>query len=264
MRSETAYDIAHGELIQKTWIAEGTAEYKDFKLRTQENKALIGVIENHVLLDSHDLVLDIGGRDGEIAFAIQDPKSVHLVDPDFSVELRQKPKQHWIQKVQNVDFGNNIYKLIICSHVLGYLGLQSSKDILKTLSRLLDKDGSMVLFYNTNEGYMGEHLEFSKHVLERGHYDFFDENLLQHFRINGFEIRKMDFCFQLNYSSFYDLAKCCWFLFGAIEKNIEETAQKFMSKLENDLLSPTITLNERIVFITKRKRNYVTLMDNIQ
>lgn len=246
--------------IQKTWVPEGTNEYTLFKLITQENQKLISVIQKHILLKDGDLVLDVGGRDGNVSFGVQKPQWVHIVDPDPTLRLTQKPGRFWNKKVQDVKFDKkNKYKLIICCHVLGYLGLQEAQqDVLDTLVELLEPGGTIVLFYNLNTGYIGNLVDYSKHVLPTGHYDFFDESILPRYRVRGVETRQLDIAFQLEYKSFTALSRGCWFLFGATAPNIGDLAKKFLPKLTNDLLAPVITVDERILFMTKKERNYKT------
>jgi len=254
--SKAKTNIAPEDFIQKTWIPEGSKEYSIFKLITQENKKLVEVIKKHVKIKAGDLVLDVGGRDGNVAFEIQKPEYVHIVDPDPTVRLVKKPSKFWNEKVQNVDFDPKVkYKLIICCHVLGYLGLQDAqRETTKKLIDLLDVGGTLILFYNTNTGYIGELIDYSKHVLSMGHYDYFEEDILRNYRTHRYDIKQLDVAFPLNYKSFDELARCCWFLFGAMDPNIEKSAKKFLPKLENDLIEPSFTIEERIVFVAKKQK----------
>src|SRR6266481_3012692 len=154
--------IAPEDMIQKTWIPEGSKEYAHFKLITKENKKLVETIKEHVSLKPGDLVLDVGGRDGNVAFEVQKREWIHIVDPDPTVRLLQKPGKFWNEKIQNVKFNSKVkYKLIICCHVLGYLGLQDAQEeTTKKLIDLLDVGGTLILFYNTNTGYIGELIEY--------------------------------------------------------------------------------------------------------
>lgn len=248
-------DLSFEDGIQKTWIPEGTKEYTLFKLKTQENKKLIESIKNHVKIGDNDLILDVGGRDGNVAFEIQKPEMVHIIDPDPRIKLLKEPAKFWNEKVQNVQFDENVkYKLIICCHVLGYLGLQEAqKEMTRKLVSLLDPDGgTLVLFYNANIGYMKELMDYSMHVLPRGHYDYFDESTLKRYRIPGYELKRLDVSFPLEYKSFEELSRCCWFLFGAIDQDIDEKARRFLPKLENDLVEPTFVIDERIMFVTRK------------
>jgi hypothetical protein len=242
------------DVIQKTWVPEGTAEYRQFKHVTQENALLVAAIKRHVEIKDGDLVLDVGGHDGNVAFAVQKPQWVHVVDPDPTVRLLQKPSRFWNQKVQEVRFGKQKYKLIICCHVLGYLGLQGAQErVLQTLTELLADGGTLVLFYNTNEGYMRSLLDYSKHVLPMGHFDHFDEALLKPYRTPRFEIKQLDAAFYVKYAAFETLARCCWFLFGAIDPDIGSCAKRFLPKLEAELQEPCFVIDERMLFITKRR-----------
>lgn len=251
-------DLNFEDGIQKTWIPEGTKEYALFKLKTQENQKLIEVIKKHIDIKPNDLILDVGGRDGNVAFEIQKPEKVHIIDPDPRIKLLKEPGKCWNKKVQDVQFDEKTkYKLIICCHVLGYLGLQEAqKEMTRKLVSLLDPDGgTLVLFYNANIGYMKELLDYSLHVLSRGHYDYFDESILKRYRIPGYEIKRLDVSFDLKYSSFEELARCCWFLFGAIDQDIDEKARRFLLKLRNDLAESTFVIDERIVFVKRKLEN---------
>lgn len=254
----TKNDISFEDGIQKTWIPEGSKEYALFKLKTQENKKLIDVIKKHADIGPDDLILDVGGRDGNVAFEIQRPERVHIIDPDPRIKPLKEPAKFWNEKVQDVKFDNGVkYKLIICCHVLGYLGLQEAqKEMTRKLVSLLDPDGgTLVLFYNANIGYMKELLDYSLHVLPRGHYDYFDEDILRRYRVPGYEIKKLDVSFPLEYPNFEDLARCCWFLFGAIDSDIGEKARRFLPKLQNDLAEPTFVIDERIMFVRRKIEN---------
>lgn len=243
-------DIKLEDYVQKTWIPEGTKEYGTFKNITQENQFLTKLLKEKVNLASNDLVLDVGGREGDISFGIQNPKFVHLVDPDPTIDFNAGKSLHL--KIQDTDLTEFKYKLIICSHIWGYLGNQNvQKEILQKVINLLDKDGILVLFYNINSGYMGELLEFSKQNLSKGHYDYFDENLLSEYRNNQYQISHRDVKFDLNYRSYEDLARCCWFLFGAIDQDIDGVSAKFLPKLKKDLPNPSFPIEERITFIEK-------------
>ena len=57
--------------IQKTWIPEGTLEYKTFKSITQENKFLSELLRNKFPLSQSDLLLDVSG-DGQVWTMILD------------------------------------------------------------------------------------------------------------------------------------------------------------------------------------------------
>ena len=245
--------------VQKTWIPNGTAEYHQFKRVTGENLWLIDFIRRTVHVGNSDLVLDVGGLDGNVGFGIQLPQYVHIVDPDPTVHLLQQPGMFWNQKVQDVDFGEQSYKLIICCHVLGYLGSQGTQaTVFHKLIRLLDRGGSLVLFFNSNEGYLRSLLEYSAHVLERGHYDFFDQNLLQPYRNTHFRITQRDVAFDVSYPTFEELARCCWFLFGAIVSDIDACARLFLPKLRRDLSEPAFSIAERAIVITKQDADALT------
>ncbi len=245
--------IAPEDRIQKTWIPEGTNEYKVFKSITKENNFLASILKQHFSLSKDDLVLDVGGREGDITYAIQDSSRVHIVDPDPTLSIIPEPAKFFPTKIQNTDLGDTKYKLIICSHVLGYLGLQKVQvEVVQKLINQLDAGGTLVLFYNTNFGYMGELLAFSKREVKKGHYDYFDESILIEYKQNkSFQTKQLDVSFNLLYPSFEDLARCCWFLFGAIDEDIEGVASIFLPKLKNDLFRSSFMIDERITFIKK-------------
>ncbi|MCE9541516.1 class I SAM-dependent methyltransferase [Candidatus Kaiserbacteria bacterium] len=248
-----AYGRIEGpDAIQKTWHPKGAAEYDIFKLRTQENEWLIRAIKKHVTLKRGDLVLDVGGRDGNVAFALQKAPQVHIIDPDPRIRPLKRPGRFWRMKIQDVEFDPVVkYKLIICCHVLGYLSLQGAdKQVLKKLTDQLEIGGTLVLFYNTNDGYMSSLLEYSRHILPRRHFDEFDELLLRPYEINH-DIKQLDTSFDLAYRDFPALARCCWFLFGAVDRNIDECARRFLPKLRDDLAQPLFPIGERCKLIRK-------------
>jgi hypothetical protein len=238
--------------LQKTWIPEGTAEYKQFKFVTDENHFLADYLKKLIPLAPNDLVLDVGGREGDIALNLQKPDHFHLIDPDPTLKLSFEPARYWREKVQNVDLHPSAYKLIIMSHVLGYLGTQHvQKEVFEQLIKAIAPGGTLVLFYNTNAGYMGDLLRFSQEILLNGHYDYFDESLLDQLDKDEFQIKKKDVSFDLDYKTHEELARCCWFLFGAMDQNIEGVSEKFLPKLKMDLERPSFPIEERVTLVTR-------------
>src|ERR1700722_4548117 len=137
--------------IQKTWIPEGTVEYKNFKHVTQENEFLAKLLKEKLSLAPGELLLDVGGREGDIAIKLQQPEYIHIVDPDPTLHLPFLAGKFLNSKIQDVLPLPDTYKLIICSHVLGYLGNQSVQtSVFEALLKHLDISGILVLFYNTN------------------------------------------------------------------------------------------------------------------
>lgn len=252
MSNSSIDQFASEDRLQKTWIPEGTEEYKEFKHVTLENNFLGNVLKQKFPLAPGDLLLDVGGREGDIGLQVQLPEYFHLIDPDPTLKLPFTPARYWQEKIQDVEIVDS-YKLIICSHVLGYLGAQQvQSDVFRKLVKALAPNGTLVIFYNTNAGYMGELLKFSREILLNGHYDYFDENLLDELHSSEFEISHQDISFSLDYPSYEKLARCCWFLFGATDQDIDGVAAKFLSKLENDLTTPTFQIEERITFIIRK------------
>ena len=246
------YKIQSEDRLQKTWIPEGSEEYKHFKLVTQENKFLAKFLGKKFNLQPGQFILDVGGREGDISVQLQNPRYIQIVDPDPTLKLPFKPNKLLKKKIQNVNLTGK-YKLIICSHVWGYLGNQKVlEQVFQNLINLIGSGDSLVLFCNTNTGYMGELLKFSKKNLDHGHYDYFDEKLLDKLDVKKFKIEQKDVMFDLNYNSFGELARCCWFLFGAIDQDIDKVAKQFLPKLKKDLKKPNFPIEERITIITKK------------
>ncbi|GEM_PF-1882992 len=238
--------------LQKTWIPEGTVEYKSFKHVTQENKWIADTLKKEFSLSTGDLVLDVGGREGDVALAIQKPEFIHLVDPDPTLKLPFTPALYLREKIQNVDLSGHQYKFVIFGHVLGYLGTQAVQaEVFRKLCKLVAPRGTLALFYNRNTGYMGELLKFSKENLPSGHYDYFDENLFKELPNDEFDVRFEDISFELDYPSYEELARCCWFLFGAMDQDINGIAAKFLPKLKADLSKPAFPIEERLALITR-------------
>lgn len=243
--------IQSEDRVQKTWIPEGTVEYKNFKFVTQENKFLASLLKGKFNLKDGDLLLDVGGREGDISIQVQKPEYMHIVDPDPTLVLPFTPAKFIQSKIQDVDLSSFKYKLIICSHVLGYLGNQHAQEkVFKDLLTLLNNGGTLVLFYNRNTAYMKDLLQFSKQNISDGHHDYFDESLLEKVS-KDFEISHTDVSFSLDYSSHEELARCCWFLFGAMDQDIPKIANLFLPKLKQDLKEPNFEIEERVTFITK-------------
>jgi hypothetical protein len=249
---EEALSIRPEDRIQKTWIPEGTVEYTTFKSITQENAFLAGLLKTKIVFGDENLLLDVGGREGDIAKTLVPAEKIHLVDPDPTLKLPFTPGKFWPSKIQDILPLPDQYKLIICSHVLGYLGNQNAQTLgFRELLKQLGVGGSLVLFYNTNTGYMGELLKFSKQNLSKGHFDYFEEDLLKTLNPKQYEVSHVDISFDLNYPSYEELARCCWFLFGSLDQDIEGIAAKFLPKLTKDLGSPTFPIEERVTFIKR-------------
>jgi len=242
------------DVIQKTWTPEGSAEYGLFKLKTLENDDLVRVIKKHITLAEGDLVLDVGGRDGTVAFQLTEATCVDIIDPDPSILPLQAPHHFWRDRVQQVEFDPaRKYKLIICCHVMGYLGLQNvQKAVMEKLIEQLTEGGTLLLFYNTNEGYMGQLEQFSHHI-QYTHYDYFDEAILGGYRTPDFEIKQLDVSYTLDCVDWLALGRMCWFLFGTMAMEVDAVARLFLPKLQHDLLEPTFEISERMTFITKRQ-----------
>lgn len=239
--------------LQKTWIPEGTREYEVFKSITGENKFIATFLKEKFHLKPGELILDVGGREGDVVREIQAPQYIHLVDPDPTLHLPFAPEKFWSSRIQDTNLGSFKYKLINFGHVLGYLGTQNAQgEVFNKLVNYLTPGGTLVLFYNTNTGYMADLLDFSKKNLDRGHYDFFDENLLTQLNQKEFSISKHDISFELSYPSYEELARCCWFLFGSMDQDIPAVAAKFLPKLKQDLPQPKFSIDERITLITRK------------
>ena len=112
--------------------------------------------------------------------------------------------------------------------------------------------GTLALFYNTNTGYMKELLVFSKEFIPDGHYDYFDEKLLDELDSSKFDIESHVVSFDLDYDSFDGLARCGWFHFGAKDQNIKAIAAKFLLKLKRDLDIPSFKIDERVTLIRRK------------
>jgi hypothetical protein len=238
--------------LQKTWIPEGTVEYKLFKLTTLENNFLADFLKKETPLNRGEYVLDVGGREGDIGLKLQKPEFFHLIDPDPTLKLSFEPGKFWNERVQEVEL-EQIYKLIICCHVLGYLGTQNVQDtVFRTLVDKIIPCGTLALFYNTNTGYMRELLDFSKRIIGDGHYDYFDEKLLGELDESKFDVEFKDISFDLDYKTYEDLARCCWFLFGAKDQDIEAVAAKFLPKLREDLSKPSFQIDERVALVRRK------------
>ena len=107
---------------------------------------------------------------------------------------------------------------------------------METVSRLLDsleKGGALVLFYNTNTGFMETLKEFALRELPQVHYDHLHHGVADLIKNNSsFEVENQDVSFNLDYESFEDLARACWFLFGIATQDIEKVASKFLPLLK--------------------------------
>lgn len=244
-------ELINPDRLQKTWTPEGTVEYSEFKRRTLENTYLSNFIKQHIKLDKQATILDVGGRDGDIAYSIQPPQYVHIVDPDPNIVPSPDIGQFSRAKIQDISIDSK-YDLIICSHVLGYLGIENSQEtVLQKLLHSLKVGGTLALFYNKNTGYMGQLLNFSRQNITNGHYDFFDEYLLSSIGSEFSVSLYNDVTFLLEYPTFESLARCCWFLFGAKDQNVAAVAELFIPKLKNDLDGPSFPIQERIVLIRR-------------
>src|ERR1700674_5445783 len=146
--------------MQKTWVPEGTLEYLIFKSLTGETLYLADLLKAKFPLKRDELVLDVGGREGDISYSVQQPDFVHIVDPDPRIAVPPALGHFWNRKIQQVELRPSTYNLIICSHVLGYLGRQNvQRDVIGRLLSALAPGGSLVLFYNRNTSLMGDLLQ---------------------------------------------------------------------------------------------------------
>ncbi len=249
---DTSLQFRPENRLQKTWIPEGTEEYKVFKLTTQENHYLVTLLKKVVPVKPKEFILDVGGREGDIGVELQAPEHLHLVDPDPILKLPFAPGKYWNERIQDIELKDK-YRLIICCHVLGYLGTQHVQDkVFRDLLKALAPGGTLALFYNTNTGYMGELLRFTGEILLDGHYDHFDEELLSELDPSEYTFSHKDVSFRLDYPSYEGLARCCWFLFGAKDQNIDGVAAKFLPKLKAELKEPTFDIDERVTLITRK------------
>jgi hypothetical protein len=242
------------DLSQKTWIPEGSSEYKQFKLITRENDTLVSILQSRYKFTEHEVLLDVGGRDGEVAFQLQHPQMIDIVDPDPTIEPKLPPRNFLRFRAQDVPLPDDEYSLIICSHVLGYLGTQGAQKI--TVLKLLSKlrvGASMILFYNTNDGYMSELLNFAQSEIRNSHYDYLNQEILDGLPADRYKVSYVDLAFQAQYHNFEELARCCWFLFGSLDQDVDAVAKIFLPKLVRDLIHPTIVVNQRIATVQRSK-----------
>ena len=237
---------------QKTWVPEGMAEYRIFKQITGENIAISHFLKSELEIGCDDIVLDVGGRDGEISYSLQTEDRVHIVDPDPSMAPAPQPAKFWNERIQDVNLNGLTYSAILCCHVLGYLGLQNAqKEVVVSLIERLDPGGTLVLFYNVNDGYMGELLDFSRRIIVNGHYDFFDESILNGIDPKRYTITARDITFDICYDDYEAMARCCWFLFGSLDQDIDSVEKLFLPKLRRDLIAPRFPINQRITLIQR-------------
>lgn len=233
------------------WVPEDTPEYTAFKKVSQEDAFLERFLSQKYSLAPGELLLDIGARDGSICLRLQSPEYIHIAEPDPTVQLPFSPQKFWRQKIQDVQL-EDTYKLIVCSHVMGYLRRQGVQpQVFQQLIDALALGGTLVLFYNTNSGFVGELLELSKKIIPNGHYDYFDESLLLTLPDEAFNIGVKDEQFELSYKTFEELSRSCWFLFGGYENDIAGVSEKFLPILMASLTNPRVMLDQRIVCITK-------------
>jgi hypothetical protein len=239
-------------VMQKTWIPEGSQEYFAFKQLTQENCFLSRFLGRVFDLGKADMVLDVGGRKGDIAFAVQKPDQVHIVDPDPTIEPTCTPSRLWRSRIQDIDLSEVKYRLIICSHVMGYLSEDNDQcEVIKKLGRALAPGGTLVLFYNRNTEYMADLLRHSRIHLSNGHFDFFDERIVDLFSSDQFQVRHLDVWFRAKYKTKTELSRACWFLFGSTRQDIQSVADIFLHKLSRDNMSAELGIEQRIMCITK-------------
>ena len=123
---DTSLQFRPEDRLQKTWIPEGTIEYSIFKLITLENRFLAALLKERFPLSTGELLLDVGGREGDVGLELQNPRYFHLIDPDPTLHLSFTPGKFWNERIQDIHLTDK-YKLIICCHVLGYLGTQNAQ-----------------------------------------------------------------------------------------------------------------------------------------
>src|SRR5436309_941144 len=99
---DTSLQFRPEDRFQKTWIPEGTEEYKTFKLTTLENRYLAMFLKKKVLLKPGELILDVGGREGDIGLELTPPEYFDLVDPDPTLTLPFTPRKFWNERIQDI------------------------------------------------------------------------------------------------------------------------------------------------------------------
>ncbi|HYU64957.1 MAG TPA: class I SAM-dependent methyltransferase [Candidatus Paceibacterota bacterium] len=232
---------------------ENTPEYRKFKIISDEDTVLLGYLSKHLLIGKSDEVLDIGGREGYISLALQNPNHVTIVEND--PDVRPPQAIYLNQSIQDVQFDPETFDIIIFAHVLGVLERQEVlEEVINRAYSWLKKEGTMVLFYNTNSGYMGELLEFARKNLKKLKYDYFDEKILSTFK--NATITEEKVVTPITYNSFEELGRACWYLFSACDDeddsdDMNAVAALFIPKLKKDLSSPEIDIEQKIILVKK-------------
>jgi len=210
--------------------AENTPEYRSFKKASNEDNVLINYLSNHLSISDDTKILDVGGREGYISLSLQSPENVTIVENDPDVVIPKAPVTYFQKSIQDMEFNSESFDVIILSHVLGILGRQGSQEEMIKKSYLwLKKGGSLVLFYNTNTGYMGELLKFSKANLKKLRYDYFDEKILSF--LKNTKILEKKVVTPIQYDSFEELGQACWYLFSACDDEADSDDMNTTTKI---------------------------------
>lgn len=237
--------------------AENSAEYKKFKKTSDEDAVLIKNLSRRLRVPRHAKVLDIGGREGYISLGVAPEAEITIVENDPDVAAPEAPVHYVRQSIQDTAFDRESFDVILLSHVLGVLGRQGvHAEIVERAYAWLKPGGSLVLFYNTNSGYMGELLEFARAHLKNLRYDYFDGAILE--SLESAEISSEKVVTPISYDSFEELGRACWYLFNACDgeaddEHREYAAGIFLPKLKRDLASPMFDIEQSISIVTKGK-----------
>lgn len=217
--------------------------FKKFKEITQEETKIIEIIKNNVKVADSTKVLDVGSNEGNISKAIQDKKDkITLVDiNEFDLESGIRfIKSGW----ENLELKEK-FDLILASHVWGHFGYTNTQKI--AFERVLfskDQNGKIVLCYNTNSGFMGELIKFSKEIIKDFQYDYFDEDLIK-------EYNKKEILFNvvLKGKDFEELVELIQILIITEPSHYKGKKQEMKKFLEINLDSPSFLIEQKIVII---------------
>ncbi len=224
---------------------ENTPEYKIFKTVSDEDSILAEIIKQKFGV-GFQKILDVGGRSGEVSTLISEKNNITIIDPDTDLVDVIDNEIHFInERIQDVALGKSSYDLVIASHVWGDLSRDNvSKKVLAQLMLAKKDSASLVICHNHNSGFLRDLQYFAFNYLSGIRYDNFDTSILIGC---SFHTEYFETC--LNYKTFEELARACWFLFATGDQEIEEVVKIFQPYLESVLEKPEFSFEQEVHFV---------------
>ena len=215
--------------------------FRLFKKITNEEVKIIDIINKNIKINSSTKILDIGSNSGLISKNLQSNKNnITLIDID---EFNTEPEIKFIKSSWENAIIENRFDLIIVSHVWGHFGYKGTQQ--ESFSKMIkhkEKNGKIVLCYNTNSYFMSKLVDFSKKLFRDFQYDYFDEDIIRNYN-------KKEIIFKVklktrNFSSLAELVKILIILDD--DKYYKRRVEEFLS---SNLTKPEFEIEQKVIII---------------